>query len=415
MAIALGDLLARDSAAEAQEVSALFEQALQWAQGGLKVSRSRVLRDLAANAELRLGLLRFEQDRIEEAIPLVQHAAAEYRGLSLDFPLCLQYLETAFQAQDTLIRLLQQSERTDESKEAEREMAALLDGAQSLLAKPEGTAAASRRAMQVYDAQWSQMRADTFPEDTLGIAARYAGLAYFFASAQRDKEAADFVGKAVLNAQRRANPAALANTLYHIALMQLRLGDETGYRAACKALVDLSFDSTDYVTDARPIWTPCLAPGALDDLNMHVKRAEEYLAKTPQSERHFGLYLLGAAHYRAGQYALAIQPLEQSIAEFPIGLSAVTHWMNYPRLFLTMSKWQLGQKEDASHLLAETLPAVDKELQSLSLNWNRRVTLELLRDEAEALIQEKEATQAVKNVESQSAPATNIQQNPLHE
>jgi tetratricopeptide (TPR) repeat protein len=220
-------------------------------------------------------------------------------------------------------------------------------------------------------------------------------LAYFFASAHRDKEAADFVGKAVLNAQRRTNPAASANTLYHIALMQLRLGDESGYRATCKALVDLSFNGTDYVTDARPIWTPCLAPGALDDLNMHVKRAEEYLAKTPQGGRHFGLYLLGAAHFRAGQYEQAVQLLEESIAAFPSGSSPATHSITYPRLLLAMSKWQLGQKEDAGRLITETLPAVNKELQSLSLSWNRRATLELLRDEAKALVEFKEAEEDV--------------------
>jgi hypothetical protein len=80
-----------------------------------------------------------------------------------------------------------------------------------------------------------------------------------------------------------------------------------------------------------------------------------------------------------------------------------------------MSKWQLGQKEDAGRLITETLPAVNKELQSLSLSWNRRVTLELLRGEAEALIQETEVTEAVENVESHSAPTTNSQQNLSHE
>jgi serine/threonine protein kinase/tetratricopeptide (TPR) repeat protein len=414
MAIALGDLLARDSAADADEISAMFEQALQWAQGGLNVSRSRVLRDLAANAKLRLGLFRFEQGRIEEAIPLVQHAAAESRGLRLDFPLCLQYLETALWAQDALIRLLKQSERADESKEAEREMAGLLDGAQSLLAKAEGTSA-SHGAMEVYDGQWAQLRAGTKPEDTLAIAARYAALAYYFASAHREKEAADFVRKAVVNAERRTDPAATATALYHVALMQLRLEDETGYRATCKALVDLSFDSTNYVTDARPIWTPCLAPDALDDLSRHVKRAEEYLAKTPQGGRHFGLYLLGAAQFRVGQFEQAVQSLEESIAAFPSGSAPATHTITYPRLLLAMCKWQLGQKDDARRRLTETLPAVDKELQSLSLSWNRRVTLELLRGEAEALIQETEVTEAVENVESHSAPTTNSQQNLSHE
>jgi hypothetical protein len=80
-----------------------------------------------------------------------------------------------------------------------------------------------------------------------------------------------------------------------------------------------------------------------------------------------------------------------------------------------MNNWQLGQKDDARRLLAETQLAIDNELQSLALNWNRRVTLELLRDEAETLIQANEVTEAVESVESHSAPTTNNQQNPTHD
>jgi hypothetical protein len=51
-----------------------------------------------------------------------------------------------------------------------------------------------------------------------------------------------------------------------------------------------------------------------------------------------------------------------------------------------MTKWQLGQQDEARRLLAETLPAVEEELQSPTSGWNRRATLEILRHEAESLI-----------------------------
>ena len=108
--------------------------------------------------------------------------------------------------------------------------------------------------------------------------------------------------------------------------------------------------------------------------------------------------MLGAALYRAGQYEQAAQRLEESIAAYP-SAPADTGFdtLNYQQLFLAMTKWQLGQRDEARRLLAETQSAVDKELQAPSTLWNRRTSLELLRREAEALIEPKEADEAVEN------------------
>jgi hypothetical protein len=107
---------------------------------------------------------------------------------------------------------------------------------------------------------------------------------------------------------------------------------------------------------------------------------------------------------------------QESIVAYANKPPANTDSMNYPRLFLAMTKWQLGLQDEARQVLAETLPDVDNELQSPSSAWNRRATLELLRGEAEALIEPKETNEAVENVEaSQPAPATNSQQNLSHE
>jgi hypothetical protein len=130
MAIRLGDLLREDSTG-ADEAAAMYEQALLWAQSASEWSRSREMRYLAADAEFHLGVSRFEQKRPEEAIPLVQHAAAKFRRLSLDFPSDLQYSDSARRAQETLIEQLQQSGRAEEAKIAAREMADWLSDIQS--------------------------------------------------------------------------------------------------------------------------------------------------------------------------------------------------------------------------------------------------------------------------------------------
>jgi hypothetical protein len=60
-----------------------------------------------------------------------------------------------------------------------------------------------------------------------------------------------------------------------------------------------------------------------------------------------------------------------------------------------MTNWHLGQYDEARQLIAETLPAVEKELQSPATRFVRRTSLELLLAEAEALIGSTEADGAV--------------------
>jgi tetratricopeptide (TPR) repeat protein len=223
----------------------------------------------------------------------------------------------------------------------------------------------------------------------------YYRLAFALTSAHRDQEAAELVRQAVLSAKRITDASAMANAHYCIALMQLRLGDNAGYYESCKALVELPAGNLDETAKSRPIWTPCLVPNALEDVNPLVTRAEECLATTSLNRRHFALCLLGAVLYRAGQYEQAAQPLEESIAAYNRSTPIAHQEINYSRLFLTMTKWQLGQKNEARQLLAETLAAVDQELQSPWTSWSRRATLELLRAEAVALIEQKEADEAV--------------------
>ena len=60
-----------------------------------------------------------------------------------------------------------------------------------------------------------------------------------------------------------------------------------------------------------------------------------------------------------------------------------------------MTKWKQGQHDEARRLLAEALPAVDKEIQTTSTWPQYRATLEILRREAIDLIEPNEADEAV--------------------
>ena len=67
------------------------------------------------------------------------------------------------------------------------------------------------------------------------------------------------------------------------------------------------------------------------------------------------------------------------------------------RLFLAMTKWQLGQRDEARRLLAEIQSAIHEKLKSPSTPFDNRLFLEVLCREAEALIDLKEADEAVEN------------------
>jgi non-specific serine/threonine protein kinase/serine/threonine-protein kinase len=208
---------------------------------------------------------------------------------------------------------------------------------------------------------------------------------------------------------------AKADALRDLALMQLRRGDKAGYRETCNALVDLPVRSIDVVVNTRPVWPLCLAPDALDDMSRLVKRAEEFAAdKSLNQSSHYGPSMLGAALFRAGRYQEAAERLEQSIAEYPALPPHGFDSLNYQRLLFAMTKWKLGEHHEARRLLAEALPAVEKELEDSSTLWVRRSTLEVLRGEAEALIEPKEVDEAVENEtrRDNKRPSNPVEQTP---
>jgi tetratricopeptide (TPR) repeat protein len=180
------------------------------------------------------------------------------------------------------------------------------------------------------------------------------------------------------------------------------LGDEAGIRETCAALVDAPVVSADDMAKARTILTWCLAPEAIEDLSLPVKRAEELAAHNSIDSPHIVPYILGTALYRAGQYERAAVELEKSIAAYPSEPQLGDRIINWQRLILAMTKWQLDQCDEARQLLTEIQPAIDEELHSLSTPFNYRLTLEVLRREAEALIGKEEANEAVQNKNSAS-------------
>jgi tetratricopeptide (TPR) repeat protein len=256
-----------------------------------------------------------------------------------------------------------------------------------LTGRPEEAEAAYCLARDIYDQhEAAETAADKHAELASAINIDSVCLAHYFGCTQRADEAAKFLRKAALSANRVAEPAELATALYWTALVQIRLGDTAGYRETCKALVDVPIASGDDIAKAGMILTWCHAPKALEDLSLPVKRAEELAARNSFDVPFLAPYVLGIALYRDGQYERAASELEKSIAAYPNAPHTRDRIINCQRLLLAMTKWQRNQRAEARQMLAEIQPAIDQELASLSTLFNYRLMLEVLRREAENLI-----------------------------
>ena len=135
-------------------------------------------------------------------------------------------------------------------------------------------------------------------------------------------------------------------------------------------------------------------PEAVDDPTVVVKQAKEFAAHNAMRARYIDYNLLGAAHYRAGQYKDATKCFEQSIAEFPSDPPPSHGPVLWPQLFLAMNKWQQGEHDDARRLLREIEPAINKSLENPKRSWAYRQITEVLRREAEAMIGQEPADEA---------------------
>jgi tetratricopeptide (TPR) repeat protein len=271
---------------------------------------------------------------------------------------------------------------------------------------PEDGDGAFRRAMEIYREHAAEFAAEIkeTPKEALRIIGDYLRLAYYLATTHREEEAAELVRQAALHAKRITEPVDLIANLGGVALLQLRLGDLAGYRENCQALADVPVDSADDLTKVRSINVSCFGPASLEDMSFLVKRAEQVVTNNSFGQRHVGLHVLGAALYRDGQYQRAAERLEESIGVYPENPAPHHDVINFQRLWLAMTKWQLGQQDEARQLLAETQPAIDKELISPSCFWFYRLGLEVLRSEAQTLIRPNDADEAVENTRTSDEP-----------
>ena len=175
---------------------------------------------------------------------------------------------------------------------------------------------------------------------------------------------------------------------YKLALFALQRGDHAGYRKLCSRMLE-RFDEFAGVDDASwATWTCVLAPDAVADWTKPLKFAEKVHAA--DGTNYDKLNHLGAVLYRSGRFPEAARRLTEAEAVFkqaPIaGSTIVYNWF-----FQAMARHRLGHTAEAAGWLKKAVEAIDepspKTAQApATIPWNRRLTSQLLRREAEELL-----------------------------
>jgi tetratricopeptide (TPR) repeat protein len=175
---------------------------------------------------------------------------------------------------------------------------------------------------------------------------------------------------------------------YERALVRRAMGDAPGYQAACAEILKQFPFAEDTDTAHFVAWTCALGPDALPEFALAVASAERAAKKDAKSAQYASG--LGAILFRAGRFDEARQKLEEadrlSSSADPIRSAPAYNWF-----FLAMTHHRLGNADEAKQWFDKARDATDKALNELDagtvkLPWNRRLTLNLLRGEAETLL-----------------------------
>ena len=177
------------------------------------------------------------------------------------------------------------------------------------------------------------------------------------------------------------------NLRYCRTLARLVSGDVDGYQSDCAGMADQFGETEDADNAYWTAWTCALAADAVADYSGPIGLAQKAVKSDPASSSR--LNTLGAILYRAGQLDEAIQRLTEAEklakdADPKSKCSPAYHWF-----FLAMAHHRLGQHDEAKKWYDKAVEWTDKVMQEHEkgtgprLSWNRRMTLKLLRQEAE--------------------------------
>ncbi|NNE36095.1 MAG: hypothetical protein HKN13_12710 [Rhodothermales bacterium] len=190
---------------------------------------------------------------------------------------------------------------------------------------------------------------------------------------------------------------------YELALLQASLGNQKKYQTTAEEMLAQFGESEKPNALGVSVWTARLAPYALGDYPPAITAARKLLNKSKQdANRH---KTLGAILYRDGQHAAALESLQES--DRLLRESNSRSSPAYGLYFQAMTQHEIGNKDAALEALQKANMQADKELSHTKSPpaWVRRLTLELLRKEAEGSI--RPSSESTGGEVSQPAPTKN--------
>jgi len=169
---------------------------------------------------------------------------------------------------------------------------------------------------------------------------------------------------------------------YLAAIVELARGNIDSYRAACASVIE-RFGGTDVPNEAYwAAWACVLGPEAVSDFDVSIALAAK--ASQGSFSDNSCRTTLGGLLYRAGRFEEALASLQGWTNEDTRQSSPAYAWF-----FLAMAHHRLGHATEAHAWLEKAIAQAEQEIQAQP-PWNRRLTLGLLRQEAEGLIRQTE-------------------------
>jgi tetratricopeptide (TPR) repeat protein len=190
---------------------------------------------------------------------------------------------------------------------------------------------------------------------------------------------------------------------YELALCCLAAANLDGYRTTCARMVDESIPTEDAVEASFTAWTCALGSDALDDYTPPIAAIAKAATRSEDQPQY--QTTLGALLYRAARYDEALEVLSALDPGYDADARSATS-PAYALYFLAMAHQAVDQDKRAREVLARANAWADQALSDSKHPplWNRRLTLELLRDETEGLF--KESNQAAEEGERVSQQAS---------
>jgi tetratricopeptide (TPR) repeat protein len=187
------------------------------------------------------------------------------------------------------------------------------------------------------------------------------------------------------------SPDADEQAWYKYALLCLQLGQKESYQKASARMLERFGQSAGTNAAFLTVWTSVLGPDAVVDWTTPQRLAER--AHAEGGSNYENLNRLGAVLYRAGQLQEAARRLAEADAAFketPSRQSTIA----YNWFFQAMAQHRLGNAREAASWLEKAVQATNGPSPGTARGpgsdaWNRRLTLRLLRREAEDLLQTK--------------------------